>query len=88
MDDYEWDFDGIDYAYEPDDFETYNQNEADDYRHELDDFADYCEDCGEFLGVMYPSLYCAKCRKVSRCPDCGERGESRGHMECQYPSDD
>ena len=44
---------------------------------EFDDFADYCEDCGEFLGVMYPSLYCAECRKISRCPDCGEPGERR-----------
>lgn len=24
----------------------------------------------------------------SHCPDCGECGENRGHMECQYPSDD
>lgn len=23
-----------------------------------------------------------------RCPDCGEHGERRGHMECQYPTDD
>jgi hypothetical protein len=22
-----------------------------------------------------------------RCPDCGEAGETRGHMTCQYPSD-
>ncbi len=22
------------------------------------------------------------------CPDCGERGEIRGHMTCQYPSDE
>lgn len=73
------------YDYEPDDFETLNQNEADDYRHELDDY-DYCEDCGEFLGDG--SRYCAECRKASRCPDCGDRGERRGHMECRYPSDD
>jgi len=23
-----------------------------------------------------------------QCPDCGERGEIRGHMTCQYPSND
>ena len=23
-----------------------------------------------------------------RCPDCGEEGEDRGHMGCQYPSND
>jgi len=22
-----------------------------------------------------------------RCPDCGERGEIKGHMTCQYPKD-
>jgi len=22
------------------------------------------------------------------CPDCGQPGEYRGHMECQYPTDD
>lgn len=25
--------------------------------------------------------------KAKRCPDCGEFGEIRGHMGCQYPSD-
>lgn len=24
--------------------------------------------------------------KGSRCPDCGEIGERRGHQTCQYPS--
>lgn len=24
--------------------------------------------------------------RVMRCPDCGERGERKGHMECQYPA--
>jgi hypothetical protein len=24
---------------------------------------------------------------VNRCPDCGERGERKGHMGCQYPQD-
>ncbi len=23
--------------------------------------------------------------REERCPDCGERGEIRGHMTCQYP---
>lgn len=22
-----------------------------------------------------------------RCPDCGARGETRGHQTCQYPTD-
>ena len=25
--------------------------------------------------------------QAKRCPDCGEFGETRGHMGCQYPSD-
>ena len=24
-------------------------------------------------------------RKMGACPDCGELGERRGHMTCQYP---
>ena len=23
----------------------------------------------------------------NQCPDCGEQGERRGHMSCQYPAD-
>jgi hypothetical protein len=23
----------------------------------------------------------------NRCPDCGEEGERKGHMECRYPQD-
>lgn len=56
---------------------------------------DACE-CGHVAGTNWHS--CDKCRNVekeeeeeervtSRCPDCGEPGERKGHMTCQYPKD-
>lgn len=44
-----------------------------------------CLNCGTTRALT------VRARKVSlleaRCPDCGERGERKGHMGCQYPQD-
>lgn len=74
-------------AWEPDEWDTINANEADDYRHELDDARDgeTCQDCdgtGHFAGETEqgePYLVdCAACGGLGivppndSCPQCHE----------------
>ena len=44
-----------------------------------------CGDICERCGVEVESC---DCKASKRCPDCGEPGEVRGHMTCQYPTTD
>jgi len=56
---------------------------------------DDCINCGDSvpddntLPVCNPCTEIAARRRQSekRCIDCGERGETKGHMTCQYPQD-
>lgn len=58
---------------------------------------------GDMSGVDALPGYCGPCsipeqqdrergrseeRSPTRCPDCGEEGERRGHQTCQYPTDE
>jgi hypothetical protein len=52
------------YEYEPDDLETYNQNEADDYRNEGDDRdGGTCEMCGDDCEYDSEVCICDACQR-------------------------
>jgi len=51
-----------------------------------------CPECGAKHGANdnYPAR-CPDCveaeSETARCSDCGQYGETAGHMGCQYPQD-
>jgi len=42
-----------------------------------------CQDANPYAHITTEYMAPGTC-----CPDCGERGERRGHMGCAYPADE
>lgn len=51
-------------------------------------FGHYKNDRGEVKEATVDTVSDAEPPDDDCCPDCGEPGEVRGHMECRFPTDD
>lgn len=52
-----------------------------------------CDQCATVTNNQTAGNACHTCKngimfEIQACPDCGDRNEDRGHMTCQYPSNE